>query len=339
MKKKTNKILTLESPAQDLEKAVVALCARIPVAAGIGELVAELARIIPQVFFREVLTRGGWYRLGGVIDAKGQRISDDLALWVETELDARDGDLARLFSDFKTSGYRAIRLLGKTHYMVASTGTYAMDFLQIELEEFLEVAGHELFAGEAPANLEALLDPPQTDLTSTTGVRGASDASRLPLGAPYYSLRRITHVSEFLQRLAEEKPEKQNVHRFFKAWQSSSASLSAEFSTHWVLAVRENLDRFRKPVLQATPVAAIDGALPRFECSFGAYGLALYEALQGFDRQIGYPMAWFFHMLTTKAVPHAAADAVIEDVQAGFSYLPARDVKVIKDWVHLPYSF
>ena len=30
-------------------------------------------------------------------------------------------------------------------------------------------------------------------------------------------------------------------------------------------------------------------------------------------------MVWFFHMLTTKAVPHAVATAVIEeDVQAGF---------------------
>ena len=110
MKKKTNKILTLESPAQDLEKAVVALCGRMPVAAGTGELVKELARIIPQIFFREVLTRGGWYRLGGVIDAQGQRIADDLGAWVETELAARDGDLAQLFNDYKASGYRAIRL-------------------------------------------------------------------------------------------------------------------------------------------------------------------------------------------------------------------------------------
>jgi len=44
-------------------------------------------------------------------------------------------------------------------------------------------------------------------------------------------------------------------------------------------------------------------------------------------------------MLTTKTVPQAVAHAVIEDVQGGFSYLPERDVKVIKDWMHRPYAF
>lgn len=333
MKKKASKPLTLESRPEDLEKAVSTLCLRVPVAAGMPELVKELARVIPQLFFREVLTRAGWYRLGAVIGPQGQRVAENLAQWVEAELLARGGDLSALVRDYESSGYRASRLIGKTHYLVASTGTYAMDFMQIELEEMLEVAGHELFSnvsGDSPPTIEALIDPP-----SLAGSRLAS----MPLGAPYYSLRRIIHVAQFLEQVVADKPELQNIRRFFDAWQTSSAGLSAELSNHWVLAVREHLDRYRQPVLQATPVAAIPGQPPRFECSFGAYGLALYESLQAFDRLVGYPMAWFFHMLTTKAVPHAAADAVMEDVQAGFSYLPARDVKVIKDWAHRPFAF
>ncbi len=86
-------------------------------------------------------------------------------------------------------------------------------------------------------------------------------------------------------------------------------------------------------------MAADQGLPDRFDSAYGARGLALYEALQRFDRQAGYPMAWFFHMLTTKIVPHSVANAVIDDVQAGFSYLPERDVKVIKDWLHRPYGF
>lgn len=35
----------------------------------------------------------------------------------------------------------------------------------------------------------------------------------------------------------------------------------------------------------------------------------------------------------------AVAQAVIEDVQSGFCYLPERDVKVLKDWMHRPYGF
>jgi hypothetical protein len=44
-------------------------------------------------------------------------------------------------------------------------------------------------------------------------------------------------------------------------------------------------------------------------------------------------------MITTKSVPHAVATVVIEDVQGGFSYLPDRDVQVVRDWLHRPYSF
>ena len=50
-------------------------------------------------------------------------------------------------------------------------------------------------------------------------------------------------------------------------------------------------------------------------------------------------MAWFFHMLTTKRVPHAVASIVADDVQAGFNYLPDRDPAVVKDQLFRPYGF
>lgn len=51
----------------ELEHAVAEMCVRVPVSAGAAGLARELARILPQRSFRDVLTRGGWYRLGGVI--------------------------------------------------------------------------------------------------------------------------------------------------------------------------------------------------------------------------------------------------------------------------------
>ena len=50
-------------------------------------------------------------------------------------------------------------------------------------------------------------------------------------------------------------------------------------------------------------------------------------------------MAWFFHMLTTRSAPHALAAAVIDDLQAGFHYLPDRDAAVVKEWLYQPYGF
>lgn len=318
------------SNPDDLEHAVAEMCVRVPVSAGAAGLARELARILPQRNFRDVLTRGGWYRLGGIVDDTGAHIADDLAQWMEFELAVRGDDIQALVDDYGDSRLRATRLTGKTHYLVASTGVLAGDFLQIEIEELQEVVSHVLFAGDVPGSPEELVDPARDEV---------GKAPALALGVPFYALRRITDVSGFLKRMAAQKPEPQIVHRFFDAWQTCSAGCATQLSNHWVLAVREHLDSFRQPILQATPVAAVNGLPPKFDTVYGARGLALHEALQRFDRQAGYPMAWFFHMLTTKTVPYAVANAVIDDVQAGFSYLPERDVKVIKDWLHRPYGF
>jgi hypothetical protein len=312
---------------QDLTRAIAELCLRVPVAAGPGALNRELAKIAPNLNFREILERGGWYRLGGVVDASGAHVADDLAAWAETQLLTRDDDFQELFEDYAASGLRATRLSGKTHYLVATTGTSAADFLQVEIEELQETIGHPLFDRDTPpTSLEQLIDP------------RSSSAGNTALGAPFYALRRVTDIAAFIRRMREQKPDAQPMHDFLDAWQKSSAGFATQFSNHWIIAVREHLDRYRQPILNATPVAALNGAPPRFESVFGARGLALQDALQRFDRQVGYPMAWFFHMLTTKAVPHAVASAVIEDVQAGFRYLPDRDVQTVRDWLHRPYA-
>lgn len=304
-------------------------CVQVSVAQGPAALARELAQIAPQYAFREVLARGGWYRLGGVVDAQGQHIADDLESWVADELARNDDDLAAVASVHAEDALRATRLTGKTHYWVARTGKGADDFIQIEIEELQEVICHRLFPrGEVPASVEDLVDP-----------RDACPGQQSALSVPFYALRRMTDIADFLAGMRDQKPEPQPVHRFIEAWEKSTASHATEFSNHWVIAVREHLDRFRQPIRSASPVAAFNGAPPRFEGGFGARGLALADALQRFDKQVGYPMAWFFHMITTKTVPHAVATVAIEDVQGGFNYLPDRDVQVVRDWLHRPYSF
>ena len=312
-----------------LSNRVAEHCIQVPVAQGPAALARELARLAPQLSFRAVLARGGWYRLGGVIDAQGRHIATDVERWAAEELERCDEDLAAVAQDHADAALRATRLNGKTHYWVARIGSGAADFIQIDIEELQEVVCHVLFPdGEVPGSIEELVDP-----------REACPGAQMALGVPFYTLRRLTHMAEFLAGMRQQKPEPQPIHRFIEAWEQSTASHTTEFSNHWVLAVREHLDRYRQPIRSATPVAALNGAAPRFDGGFGARGLPLVEALQRFDRQIGYPMAWFFHMITTKSVPHAVATVVIEDVQGGFSYLPDRDVQVVRDWLHRPYSF
>ena len=318
-----------ESRWSELAKPIAEICMRVPASAGAAGIARELAAVAPQLTFREVLARGGWYRLGGVVDAKGDRVSGDLAAWAEAELHRHGDDLQALADAYVDSGFKATRVIGRTHYWIAATGPGAADYVQLELEELQEVVCASLFAAEeAPASLEELID-----------ARPAGGTSARPLGVPFYALRRVTDVADLLGRMRAQKPEPQSVHRFIDAWEQSSAGASVQFSNHWVLAVREHLDRFRQSILQATPVAAINGTPTRFDSAYGARGLALRDALQRFDRQAGHTMAWFFHMLTTKTVPHAVATAVVEDMQAGFNYLPERDLQVVKNWLFRPFGF
>jgi hypothetical protein len=83
----------------DLSRRIAELCVRVPASAGAAVLARELAAIAPELAFREVLARGGWYRLGGVVDAAGTHVADDLEQWVEAELAARDDDMGALCDD------------------------------------------------------------------------------------------------------------------------------------------------------------------------------------------------------------------------------------------------
>ena len=102
---------------------------------------------------------------------------------------------------------RATPLVGRTHYLVAASCVLAGDFVQVEIEELQETVSHVLFEGHVPASLEALFETPEESVSPDE-----------PVSPPFFSLRRMTHVPELLKRIAAQKPEPQNIHRFFDAW-------------------------------------------------------------------------------------------------------------------------
>lgn len=317
---------------KSLAPSIVETCSKVPVSSGPGTLVKALSQAQPDWKFRHALSRGGWYRLGGLLDAAGTRVADSLERWVETELDRRDGEIGQLADDLAGQTLYATRLVGQTHYLVASAGDGVDDFLQLEIEDLQEVRVHQLFAND-PNTVEELVDPrvdPRAD------PRGGSDP--LPVGLPFYAFRRIHHVGAFLRRMLAQKPEPAPIHRMVEDWSKSSASGTSAYYNHWVIATREHLDRYHQPVFRAQPIATLAGEASEFDAAPGTSGLALHAALSRFDRESGYPMAWYFHMLSSKAVPHWVADSVVADALGGFAYLPQRDVEVLRGWLHRPYS-
>lgn len=307
--------------------AIVESCSRAAVAGGPAALVKELAKEAPDWHFRHVLTRGGWYRLGGVVAADGSRIADKLEAWVQQGLDEHGGDFGALADAYAGQTLYATRLVGQTHYLVAPAGQGADDFLQLEVEVLQETRAHRLFDGEAlPTTVDELVDPPGITVQP------------LPLGLPFYAFRRLLHVGSFLKRMLDQRPEPAPLHRMVADWENSSAGATCAFHNQWIIATREHLDRYQQPVLRAQPIATFNGSLPDFSADRGTNGTKLQAALTQFDKAVGYPMAWYFHMLSGKAVPHWVAQTVVEDALGGFAYLPQRDVDVVRHWLHQPYS-
>jgi hypothetical protein len=302
---------------------------------------------MPDWPFQEVLCRGGWYRLGGVVGESGARISDNVEEWASDALDERAGDLAALAEDYAGSALRATHLTGRTHYLVSPLrGGDSTDFLQLEVEDLQETYAQPLFAGkDVPTTLDELVDSrfeacrPCESCAHGEGNRRCG----MPLGKARYRFRRLTHIGDALARMRTQALEAQPIHRFVADWDASSAGRQSALCNHWALALSEHLDRYRQTLTRATPVSAFAGELPKFGAREGTSGLSLHAAIQAFDRAVGYPMAWYFNLLATKsgkgAVPHWVPAALASDAAAGFSYLPERDLDVVKRWLHKPYAF
>ncbi|NMF97490.1 hypothetical protein GPA27_08825 [Aromatoleum toluolicum] len=323
---------------RQLAEPVVEACSVTPAAAGPAALAHAIRKYLPDWPFREVLCRGGWYRLGGVIDADGVRVSDNLEQWAVAELEARDGELGVLLDDYAGSTLRATHLRGRTHYFAAATpGRASTDFVQLEVEALQETWASPLFRDDAsPETLDELIDAP-------CGGEACAGEHRprcgTPVAAARYRFRRLTHVGDLLARMRTQALEPQPIHRFVADWDASSAGPATAFCNHWAIALREHLDRFRQTIVRATPISALTGEAPRFGAREGTNGLSLHAALLAFDRAVGYPMAWYFGMLAGKAVGHWVPAAVASDAAAGFSYLPERDLAVLRQWLHRPYAF
>ena len=75
----------------DLEIAVGSACATLPAPGDLNALIAVLREMLPGIEPRHALTRGGWHRLGGLVDEDGQRIAHQILAWAEAE---SGGDIA-----------------------------------------------------------------------------------------------------------------------------------------------------------------------------------------------------------------------------------------------------
>ncbi len=285
-------------------------------------------RIRPGCSFRYALNRGGWYRPGGVLASNGECIASHLESWAKAELESCGGEMDELVERYADSGLLVTRHSGRTHYFVASYGLAPTDFLQLEVEELQEVLDRKLIDVERPPHdWQELTEPLMPDVIEAQ-----------PVGAPHYRFRRLLDMRQILARVASNDGHTAGLTRLFAEWQLSSAAARGHLSDHWIVALREHLDRYRNPVLTASLISRHARALKPFHWNVELSGVEMSAQLQAFDRAAGYPSAWYFHLVAGSITPAKIAYAVARDLEAGFSYLPETEVALIKAWVAAPYS-
>ena len=324
-----------------LAPQIVDACAAVPASAGAVALSRDIRRRLPEWSFRETFCRGGWYRLGGIVSISGGRVADQLEQWATDSLAAHDGDLASLAAAYAESGLRATLISGRSHYFVAAaSGTDSADFLQLEVEELQEIYGASLFErAQPPATLDELVDAQCPGASCPACEQAPLQRCGTPLGAPKFRFRRLTHIGDLLARMRSQSLEAQAIHRFFGDWDASSASRASTLCNHWSISLREHVDHYRQTITRAVPIAAVMGEAPAFPLREETQGLSLGQALNAYDRSIGYPMAWFFAMVASRTVPRWVAAAVVADAKDAFAYLPECDLAVVRQWLHKPYAF
>jgi hypothetical protein len=290
-----------------------------------SQLLENLSQALPDLAFAVALTRGGWHRVGGLMDNEGGRISDHLIEWIEQN---SNSDITNFYANYAEAGYIVTHIHGKTHYLVARTGNAPQDFIQLEIEELQELSDHLLFGeDEIPDDIDDLIEPGKVTPVEQEAV-----------GEPRYVFRRMTSIADYLQRLSDKKNGAGAIRRFIEDWARSSAGECGTFSDHWVLGLREYTDAYGEPVVLAQPVSTHTADIPRLEKEHVSHGSTLANMIHGFDRHMGYPMAWYFYMLTHSNVPYQLVEAIHHDQMGAYDYLPAKDLKVLIDWYNKPYS-
>lgn len=287
-------------------------------------LLENIRQQLPDTPFQLSLSRGGWYRVGSVLNEAGERVADKLEDWIESEA----LDLAELVEKYTDSGYKVTRQNGTTHYFTASTGSDPSQFIQLEVEEITEVVDRNLIEADYyPETLDEFVYP--------------EDFPRLNPVATikhHYVFRRVTDIQDFVERMNKDSEFELPIQRWFKDWNRSSAAEKTLFCRQWVLALREYTDGYGEPRIEAKPISTYGGVIDELDPDNTTRGSVLANAIHGVDRQLGYPMAWYFLMLARKKVSPRIAEAIHNDLQGAYAYLPARDLKILNEWIAAPYS-
>lgn len=310
-------------------KKLTTQCPELSVSPGHEDLLKTINTLFAplNLEFNLVLERSGWHRLGGVVDIDMKPVADNLRAWAEME---SDGDVELLLDKYAGQQLFATRQEGRTLYFTAPTGERPEHFIQLEIEIHQELLDRPLFDPDfMPDNLEEFLDP--------------IDYPRLEpeiIGQPQYGFRRLHKMLDIFLEQNPHSRHVQNLNRFLQDWHNSSAGQQDDqpFCQHWVMVLQPYQGSDKELHYNIRPTPTFTKTLADFDPAPVLQGSKLAQTVHAFDRWVGYPFAWYFLMLGRKGVPVEVADAVLRDQMEAYDYLPARDLKILREWETRPYT-
>ncbi len=290
-------------------------------------LMGRIGEAYPALRLRHVLTDSDWYRIGGVVRPDATPVADNLAEWVDRE---SEGSLETLLSRYGESGLMATAFIGRTHYFVAPTGDGAMDFDQIEVEEVEEVIERPLFSDSMlPDSLEDIIDPILT-----------AHLEPQPLGASRYVFRRAVSMSDRVGELASEYTGDARFRRFLDDWEHASAVQASRFCYQFVVTEFPYLSDSGDHLHEVKLLSPLARLLPGLRAAGDQPSEALARRLREVDQAAGFPMAWYFLMISSRFMPITTVQAIHQDLERArgrFGFLAERDMKILGRWIANPY--
>lgn len=268
-----------------------------------------------------------WYRIGGVVDRNGKRVSNDLIEWAERTFLECGQNLQTLIDFALEQKLIATRQIGRTLYFVIETGSNAEDFILLEIDKTQEISDRFLInEASLPEDLEEIIDPLNPAMIEIYN-----------LGPSRYQYRRKTDIKLFMDTLSQHHAGEHPVKKFVDDWNRSSAG-KHRFSSDWIIRPYQHTGRYGEQIINAEIINIQSHPLPHLEDLVGKQGNNLNNLLTRFDRQAGYPFAWFFYMVKGSLVSPYNGEAVYRDITGDFAYLPQRDETVLRDWIASPYK-
>lgn len=141
---------------------------------------------------------------------------------------------------------------------------------------------------------------------------------------------------DWLDRLPPE-------YRLFQDWaESSPGRAGIRFCDHWIVQTSDYEYNGKRQIWLIPQWADADGGLdlPEIMPDREASPYGLMDALSEFDRQAGYPFAWYLYMIHGNRITCSAGSVVAKAILEGKMHpLPECDEKVLLRWYEQQYGF